>query len=97
MKDKIKNVEIVEKAQKEFDDLVDNIKEHQSSETAQKFTTDFEDTINKLKKTPEMFPTSKTRKGARRALFSKYGVFLYTIIKKTTLRVITFYDSRMNR
>jgi len=97
VKDKIKNVEIVEKAQKEFDDLADNIKERYSPQIAQKFTADFEETINKLKKTPEMFPTSKTRKGARRALFSKYGVFLYKIIRKTTLRVITFYDSRMDR
>lgn len=97
MKDRIKKIKVAPKAQIEFDDLVDNIKQHQSEKVAEKFTEDFEQTLNQLKKTPELFPVSKTKKGARRALFSQYGAFLYRIVKKTTLRIITFYDTRMNR
>ena len=52
MKNKIKKVEITKKAQKEFDELFENIKAHKSPEIANKFADDFDKTITKLKKTP---------------------------------------------
>ncbi len=97
MKDRIKKVKVAPKAQTEFNDLVANIEQYQSKKVAKKFTKDFEQTLNQLKKTPKLFPLSTKKKGARRALFSQYGAFLYRIVKKTTLRIITFYDTRMNR
>lgn len=97
MKDKIKKVEITQKAQNEYDKLIKNIEEHSSIEAANHFDDNFYEVLSKLKKTPLIFEASEKKKDARRALFDKYGAFLYKVIKDTTLRIITFYDTRMNR
>jgi plasmid stabilization system protein ParE len=97
VKDKIKKIEITQRAQADYDKLIKNIEEYSSPEAANRFDDNFYETLSKLKKTPLMFEASEKKKGARRALFDKYGAFLYKVIKDTTLRVIAFYDTRMNR
>jgi len=96
-KNKITRVEIAQRAQDRYDEMVDNIEKHASSRAADKFTDDFEDVVEKLKKNPEIFEYSDERKDTRRALFSKYGAFLYKVIKGTTMLITTFFDTRMKR
>jgi plasmid stabilization system protein ParE len=92
-KKKINQVKFTKQANKELDQLVENIKKHQSPKVAKDFTDDFEKVIDLVQYQPEMFKNSKKTKGTRRGLFHKYGVFLYRVFKKS-IRVVTFFDSR---
>ena len=96
-KNKINRIEIAQRAQDRYYEMLNNIEKHSSPRVAEKFTDDFEDVVEKLKKNPEIFEYSNTRKDTRRALFSKYGAFLYKIIKGTTILITTFFDTRMKR
>ena len=92
---KINRVEITPRAQQRFDEMHQNIEEHYSPRVADKFVSDFNNKVTQLKHNPEIYKYSDEKKDTRRALFSKYGAFLYKIISTTTLRITTFFDTRM--
>lgn len=94
-KTKINRVEVAQRAQERYDEMVEDLEKRYSPHVAQNFTDDFEEVVNKLKKNPAIFQYSNQRKDTRRALFSKYGAFLYKVIKGTTLLITTFFDTRM--
>lgn len=93
MKDKIKDIRIGLRAQKQFEKLRKNTEERQGSKAADQFVNDFEQTTNQLKRTPDMFEESTVKKGARRALFGKYGAFLYHVYTKF-IRIVVVFDTR---
>ena len=92
----MRRVDFTKKANKRFQEMYDNITEHQSPKAAQKFTEDFKHVIGLVQKNPEMFEASQERPTLRRGLFSNYGGFFYRIFKKA-IRVVTFYDTRMDK
>lgn len=96
-KNKIKRIIVAQRAQQRYDEMVEELEERYPPHVAQKFTDDFEDVVNKLKKNPAIFQYSNERKNTRRALFSKYGAFLYKILQETTLLITTFFDTREKR
>lgn len=95
MKDKIQDVRIGARAQKQFEKLRQNTEDFSGINAANQFVTDFEKTKNQLKKTPDMFEESNIKKGARRALFGKYNAFLYRVYAKF-IRIVTVFDTRTN-
>lgn len=92
----MKRVDFTKKAQQRFQELHDNIEEHQSPKAAKKFVEDFNNVIHLVQKNPEIFERSASHPDLRRGLFGKYGGFFYKVFKKA-IRVITFYDTRMDR
>ncbi|MFK7799933.1 MAG: type II toxin-antitoxin system RelE/ParE family toxin, partial [Aureispira sp.] len=88
-----KEVRIGLRAQTQFEKLRKNTEERQGSKAAGQFVDDFEKTKNQLKRTPDMFEESTIKKGARRALFGKYGAFLYRVYNKF-IRIVVVFDTR---
>lgn len=93
MKDKIKTVKINKRALNQLEKLKQNTKQHRGEKAMLELVDDFEHTVRQLKKTPKMFEESKSMKGARRALFGKYGAFLYRVYAKL-IRVVVIFDTR---
>ncbi len=92
----MRRVDFTKIAQQRFQELHDNIKEHQSPKAAKKFVQDFKKTIHLVQKHPEIFERSPSHPNLRRGLFGKYGGFLYRVFKKA-IRIVTFYDTRMDK
>jgi plasmid stabilization system protein ParE len=92
----VRRVDFTKKAQQRFQELHDNISEHQSPKAAKKFVEDFNHTIGLVQKNPEMFAKSTHNPHLRRGLFSKYGAFFYRVFKEA-IRIVTFYDTRMDK
>lgn len=90
---KINKVNFTKRAVRDLDNLVDNIKEHQSDKVAKGFTDDLSRVIGLIQEQPEMFEASNKIKGTRRGLFHKYGAFLYRVFKKS-IRIVTLFDTR---
>jgi plasmid stabilization system protein ParE len=95
MKNKIQAIRIGKKAQQQFESIRQNIENYSGTKAANQFVNDFDKTITQLKKTPEMFEESNIKKGARRALFGKYGAFLYRVYTKV-IRIVVVFDTRTN-
>ena len=93
MKEKIQDVRIGVKAQKQFEQLRQNTEDFSGVNAANQFLVDFEKTKNQLKKTPDMFEESSIKKGARRALFGKYSAFLYRVYSNF-IRIVAVFDTR---
>ncbi len=94
---KINRVEITQRAQDRFDKMHENIQKYYSPKVANQFVNDFHDKVDQLKQNPAIYQFSDENKDTRRALFSKYGAFLYKIVQKTTLLITTFFDTRMKK
>lgn len=92
----MRKVDFTKKANRKFQELHDNIAERQSPNAAKKFTEDFKNIIGLVQENPEMFERSEQRPILRRGLFGKYGGFFYRVFKKA-IRVVTFYDTRMDK
>lgn len=96
-KQKITKVSVTKQAQKEFDSMADFIKGYQKSPTTvQKFKDNFKVKLEHIKEYPYSCPESLEKPGARRALFDKFGAFLYNVYQKS-IRIVTFYDTRTKR
>jgi plasmid stabilization system protein ParE len=96
VKDKIQDIRIGVRAQKQFEKLRQNTEDYSSINAANQLVDDFEKTKNQLKKTPDMFEESSTKKGARRALFGNYGAFLYRVYSKF-IRIVAIFDTRTDQ
>lgn len=90
---KIKKVYFTRRANRDLNQLVNNIEENQSPKIAKEFLNDFERVLDRVQEHPEMFEVSQKIKGTRRGLFHKYGAFLYRVFKQS-IRVITLFDTR---
>lgn len=95
MKNKISDIRLGKKAQHQFEENYQLLKKKRGNKAAQCYVEDFEQTLHQIKKTPYCWEESRTRKGARRALFGKYGAFLYRVYSKF-IRVVSIYDTRQN-
>lgn len=93
MKNKINDVRIGVRAQQQFDKIVKNIEEHNSSKAATKFVDDFDKVQNQLKKTPDMFEESRVKQGARCGKIDKHRSFLYRVYD-TFIRIVALFDTR---
>ena len=92
----MRKVDFTKKANQRFQEMHENISEHQSPKAAKKFAEEFKHVIQLVQQNPEMFEASKERPTLRRGLFSKYGAFFYRVFKKA-IRVVTFYDTRTDK
>jgi len=90
---RINKVDFTKRANKNLEDLVDNIKTHKSDKVAKDFTDDFERVVGLIQEQPDMFEISEKIEGTRRGLFHKYGAFLYRVFKKS-IRIVTLFDTR---
>jgi plasmid stabilization system protein ParE len=95
VKEKIQDIRIGVRAQKQFEQLRQNTEDFSGVNAANQFVDDFEKTKNQLKKTPDMFEESSMKKGARRALFGNYSAFLYRVYSKF-IRIVAVFDTRTN-
>ena len=96
MKYKITDVRIGKRAQKQFEKQRQNIEDHYGIRVANKYIDDFDTAKEQIKKTPKRWVESEAMPGARRALFSKYGAFLYRVYTKF-IRIVAIYDTRQNK
>ena len=96
MKYKIKDVRIGKRAQKQFVKQRQNIENRYGNKVANRYVDDFDKAKEQIKKTPEHWIESETTTGARRALFGKYGAFLYRVYTKF-IRIVAVYDTRQNK
>lgn len=93
-KNKINTVNVTQEGQRTFDKMIKFIQENQQNPQAeQRFRDNFKKKVEQIKEQPNSCPTSTKREGTRRALFDKFGAFLYRVYKNS-IRIVTFFDTR---